>query len=382
MEAANSSSQMPADTIQKTRPRPQRADHTAKRPTCCAHCSSRRLVRKGTRRKKLELVQLWQCQHCNRVFTPAPVELRNKTYPLRVILDGLTFYNLGFSLTQASAILKSRHGLRIATSTLASWISEHAAVTTYRRLRTQGKRKFIAQQTIRAVKLYHRQVYHFAYHRPKLALLRTDKEHRHFSPLADFLENVPRNCPHELFRDSSRASQLASDSVDSSCLIVTRKENLATRMAALVLPTLGDNRLRHETLQRFMLANDSVTVAVEVPIWLSPEDIAQIEHRHRIQLCAPTSRSQPITGHIDFLQVRNGAVHILDYKPDARSNRPIAQLTIYALALSHLAGLRLFDIKCAWFNEDEYCEFFPRKILSRSRYVPTIKPVDRALTNR
>ena len=64
-------------------------------------------------------------------------------------------------------------------------------------------------------------------------------------------------------------------------------------------------------------------------------------------------------GHIDFLQVRNGAVHILDYKPDARTNRPFAQLTIYALALTRLAGLRLFDIKCAWFNEDQYCEFFP-----------------------
>jgi hypothetical protein len=34
-----------------------------------------------------------------------------------------------------------------------------------------------------------------------------------------------------------------------------------------------------------------------------------------------------ITGHIDFLQARNGAIHILDYKPDARTNKPIAQLT-------------------------------------------------------
>jgi len=26
-------------------------------------------------------------------------------------------------------------------------------------------------------------------------------------------------------------------------------------------------------------------------------------------------------------------------------------------------GLRLFDIKCAWFNEEEYAEFFPRTAL-------------------
>jgi hypothetical protein len=64
---------------------------------------------------------------------------------------------------------------------------------------------------------------------------------------------------------------------------------------------------------------------------------------------------------LDFLRVRNSAVHILDYKPDAGTNKPIAQLAIYALALTRRApGLRLFDTKCAWFNEEEYCEFFPR----------------------
>ena len=52
-------------------------------------------------------------------------------------------------------------------------------------------------------------------------------------------------------------------------------------------------------------------------------------------------------------------MHVLDYKPDARTNKPIAQLAIYALALTRLVqGLKLFDIKCAWFNEDEYCEIF------------------------
>jgi hypothetical protein len=44
----------------------------------------------------------------------------------------------------------------------------------------------------------------------------------------------------------------------------------------------------------------------------------------------------------------------------------IAQLTIYALALARLTGITLFDIKCAWFNETEYCEFFPRVLLSRA----------------
>ena len=120
-----------------------------------------------------------------------------------------------------------------------------------------------------------------------------------------------------------------------------------------------------------MLANDSVTVAVEVPIWLTEDDIAAIERRWGITLnpCEGSREKREfstITGHIDFLQIRNGAIHILDYKPDASTNKPFAQLTIYALALSLLTGIPLFDFKCAWFNEQDYCEFFPRTILARS----------------
>ncbi len=148
---------------------------------------------------------------------------------------------------------------------------------------------------------------------------------------------------------------------------MVEKENFATRMAGLVIPTVGDNRLRHEALQRFMLANDSTTLAVEVPVWLARDTIAELEREHGVALL-PEGATGSLTGHIDFLQVRNRAVHILDYKPDARTNRPIAQLTVYALALTKLVpGLKLFDIKCAWFNEEEYCEFFPRTLLARQR---------------
>jgi ATP-dependent exoDNAse (exonuclease V) beta subunit len=219
------------------------------------------------------------------------------------------------------------------------------------------------------VKLYHRQVYEYAYHRPKLALLTETTEHARFTgSLASFLEAVPKACPHDLFTASVRASQTAADFIDRSRLTAGGKEKFATRTAALVIPAVGNNYRRHETLQRFMLANDSVTVAVEVPIWLRRPDIAALERHHGIRLLpegAPAD--QTITGHIDFLQVRNGAVHILDYKPDARTNRPFAQLTIYALAPTRLAGLRLFDIKCAWFNEDQYCEFFPRTVLAHTK---------------
>ena len=127
-----------------------------------------------------------------------------------------------------------------------------------------------------------------------------------------------------------------------------------------------------------MLANDSATLAVEVPIWLVEDDIALLEEMYGLTFVpkepihpARLSRGHKprfITGHIDFLQARNGAIHILDYKPDARTNKPIAQLTVYALALTRLVpSLRLFDIKCGWFNENCYNEFLPRLVLPRPK---------------
>jgi len=160
---------------------------------------------------------------------------------------------------------------------------------------------------------------------------------------------------------------------------VTEKQNIATDTAALIIPSVGSNHDRHPKLQRFMLANDSSTLAVEGPIWLLEDDIAALEEMYDTAIVPkePIHTARPsrghklrfITGHIDFLQARNGAIHILDYKPDARTNKPIAQLTAYALALTRLVpGLRLFDIKCGWFNENCYNEFLPRLVLPRPKF--------------
>jgi transposase-like protein len=359
-------------------PRVAHAPLTAKQPEACPHCGGRNLARRGTRRKKLEIVQLWRCASCKRTFTPGPAALRNKTYPLRIILSALTDYDLGFSLEETAGRLKKTTNRSVSPSTIAAWLQEYKRHCSYRRLRAKALPRFSATQTIRAIKLYHRQVYSFAYHRPKVDFLRTgildDKRagDKRFAGVADFLESIPSACPHELFTrvdgPNARASQAALEFADVLRVIVNRKENAATQTAALIIRAVGNNKLRHETLQRFMLANDSVTLAVEIPIWLTEADIDALEQERAIELAPKTAAARVITGHIDFLQVRNGAVHILDYKPDAHTNTPIAQLTIYALALTRrVPGLKLFDIKCAWFNEHEYCEFFPRVLLSHDQ---------------
>jgi transposase-like protein len=360
-------------------PRIARVPLTAKLPEACPYCGSHALTRRGTRKKRLEIVQLWRCASCKRVFTPGPAALHNKTYPLRMILSALTDYNLGYTLEETAARLNKKAHRSVSPSTITAWLDEYKQHCSYRRLRREGLARFPANQTIRSIKLYHRQIYGYAFHRPKLEFLRAgtldDKRtgDMRFAAVADFLESVPTICPHDLFRrdddPKARASQATPAWADVSRIVVNSKRNAATETASFIIPAVGNNKLRHETLQHFMLANDSVTVAIEIPIWLDEHDITALEVQHGIEL-APSFGEKPraITGHIDFLQVRNGCVHVLDYKPDARTNKPIAQLAIYALALTRrVPGLRLFDIKCAWFNEQEYCEIFPRTLFAVAR---------------
>jgi len=115
-----------------------------------------------------------------------------------------------------------------------------------------------------------------------------------------------------------------------------------------------------------MLVNDSVTVAVEIPIFLTREDIAYYR-QNRFDIDFETS---VITGHIDFLQIRNGNIHILDYKPDARKEKHAhVQLTIYALALARRTGLPLRLFKCGWLDEMDYFEFNPLQAVYRDKSV-------------
>src|SRR6202167_2161652 len=106
-----------------TSPRIARVPHTAKRPQRCPHCGGTAITRKGTRRKKIEIVQLWRCASCKRVFTPTPAALRNKTYPLRIVLDAITLYNLGHTLEATADKVQSRHGYRTGRSTIAAWLA-------------------------------------------------------------------------------------------------------------------------------------------------------------------------------------------------------------------------------------------------------------------
>ena len=88
------------------------------------------------------------------------------------------------------------------------------------------------------------------------------------------------------------------------------------------MQAVDNNKLRHQTLQEFMLFtpwdeasyltgwNDSVTIASEVPILLDQEDIAHYHSKLGFDIPEDLLKPKVITGHIDLIQVRNGAIYI------------------------------------------------------------------------
>ena len=80
----------------------------------------------------------------------------------------------------------------------------------------------------------------------------------------------------------------------------------------------------------------------------------------------PSARVTSKTGHVDIVQIRNGQVHILDYKPDAKHVKPIEQLMIYALALARRSHMLPYHFRCAWFDDRNYYEFYPLHVVRKN----------------
>ena len=346
--------------------------------TVCPYCGSADFVKRGLRQKKHEVVQLYLCraEGCGRTFTAERV--KGKRFPLAVILEGISYYNLGLTLEDTCRLLQKKFGdaAPVSTSALGSWIEEYKPICRFERMRPYAIKLFPPHQMIEVTTMAHRQLYRFRYHRAKTLLSMEEFKNRRFGRLKEYLDAVSSETPHQYFADGERMSEIRTK-FDKTDMLVKSKSNFANQLAEFVLRSVTENKARHEALQRFMLANDSVTVATEVPVYIRKEDVEHMENVLKFKILDESGlielkgdkqkRQFPklLTGHIDVVQIRNGMVHILDYKPNASKEKPIEQLTWYALALSRLTGLRLFEFKCAWFDDKDYYEFYPLHVVKK-----------------
>jgi len=316
----------------------------------CPACDKSKNVRKSGKRQTKDgrMIQIYKCIACGRTFSTQPIP--GASYPPKIIAFALSYFNIGHTLEETRTKLKRDLKTSVPVPTIHDWTKRHEKLCTFIWMRRKYDLDW--RTTITTKKLYHQQVFEFKYHD-----LKTNIAAKAFPQMRTYLKNIASSGTRKpsserimtkIFKDSSVRCSTFKPPIDPQALSKepkTKRSNNATEMTRLAL-TLARNRAqRHEAVESFFIANDSSTIAVEVPVYILPEEATDLKLK------------EPLTGHIDIVQFRNNKIQILDYKPDRNPRSAHTQLYLYKRALSKRTGIPLNSILTAAFNEDGYAEF-------------------------
>ncbi len=146
-----------------------------------------------------------------------------------------------------------------------------------------------------------------------------------------------------MFLSGPRCSSL---DVDHN-LEAKEKDNTIPDLTQLAFNSQPKNtdKSHHETVEDFFLINDSNTVATELPVFINPKE-------------TDIDVDDPITGHIDLIQIEYENFYILDYKPNLnKPERHASQLQLYRKAMQERTSIPEDKVHTAVFNEHAYYEY-------------------------
>lgn len=189
--------------------------------------------------------------------------------------------------------------------------------------------------------------YHYRIHSLKLSNLCK----RNLLNLKLYLEDMFKSCPHEYFDSGPRSSSLKFK-LNNLDLKQVRGHELC-ELTRLGLEENGERySTGHSRVQVFMLEQDNNTVAVEVPLWLMPDEASFYQSLFKTD--------EPLTGHIDLLKIQDNKIWVLDYKPNSKREKYAAtQVYFYALMLSKRTRIPLEKFRCGYFDSSHCFLFKP-----------------------
>ena len=314
----------------------------------CSKCNkfhkSNNIIKYGTRKTNLGKTQIYLCKNCNSRFTANPFIRHN--YSATIILNTISTYNLGYTISQTNNIINRKYKIKLPQSTIHSWLKRYSDICTFT-TKLRKRYKLDPKSLIQFKKFHHQQIYEFKFH-----TLKTNIAGKTFPTLRNYIRSLPTKCPNEPFQHGPRCSSLRINIKPQK----TTKHNNAPKLTELALTLVKNNRERHQQVENFFLTNDSTTIAIEVPVFLYPGELTKNELN-----TIGINLQEPLTGHIDILQVRFNKIHILDYKPNANKNdkATIDQLFLYALALSKRINIPISKIDSAYFDDKNYYQIQP-----------------------
>ena len=210
---------------------------------------------------------------------------------------------------------------------------------------------------IKNLKLEHKGgYYNYKVHEAKLNNLANG-----FSSLKTYLHNMFLNCPNEYFNSGPRSSGLKFRLNNLDLHQVSGHE-----MSDLARQGLISNKERfkegHPKVQVFLLETDNKTIAMEVPIWIYPNELEKFNRIFKAK--------SPLTGHIDVLRIEDNKIWIWDYKPNAFEEKYAStQIFFYALMLSQRTRISLDKFRCGYFDSNYAYIFKPELKMLENKFL-------------
>lgn len=300
---------------------------------CCPTCNAnKQVIKAGLRHTKKGIIQKFYCKHCKAYFNSAKQSYTH--YPQHIILYSLHLYNQGYPVSQVKTLTGKRYPFSPPTRTIYFWIKQYQTVASFLKIR---KRYQLDPGNLISTETYHhQQIYPFRYHHLKLNIAS-----KQLPQLKRYINWITRNLNTELFLSGPRAS----NQKQSQQLRAIKKDSILTTQAKFALSDPDKRLSAHEKVQRFLLINDLSTICTELPVFLYPKE-TRFFHI-----------DEPLTGHIDIIQIKQDEIHILDYKPNLRKPEQYSgQLLAYKEAIYQRTHIPRLKIKTAVFNQYDYFE--------------------------
>jgi len=188
-------------------------------------------------------------------------------------------------------------------------------------------------------------VYQYKFHISKMEGIKNI-----YPSLNNYLVTLNKMCPNDYFSSGPRSSALRFK-LNLDIKSIQGHELSQLTKHALKLDGIKSAHLK---VQTFLIEKDNKSVATEVPIWITKDELVNYKELFKSEL--------PLTGHIDLLRIEDNTVWVWDYKPYAKNEKYAAtQVYFYSLMLSKRTGIPLSNFMGGYFDKDNAYIFKPRE---------------------
>ena len=112
-----------------------------------------------------------------------------------------------------------KYGIKVSLQNISNWLDDFKEYLPFLKMREFIEKKYDKKEILVESKLFHGQIYDFKYHRDKTDLiLDGDFKHYKFRPLQEFLELVVAECPHQIFKESTKRASEYKDTFNLNYL--------------------------------------------------------------------------------------------------------------------------------------------------------------------